>query len=175
LLAAAVALPCAAASAAVGVGRVASFSSRAVAHDQGVVSAVMHRCRYFSLSGCFFGRAAVSGDGRGRRLYAIDLAQSAGSCGAGIVWFFDGERLIGRTGRLPPYAQASALGVKAAGPRRFKVYYLVNRSGRTDCAHWGNGGTDPYVYRWNGSRMVLVSGKPPRRPKMLAPGFKKMP
>ncbi|MGH2870895.1 MAG: hypothetical protein ACRDL5_00325 [Solirubrobacteraceae bacterium] len=164
-----------AAAAAAPGGGAAAASSRVVAHDQGFVSAIMKRCSYFRPNGCPFGPAAVTGDGHGRSLVAIDLEQSAGTCGAGIVWFFDVERLVARTGKLAPYAQAGPTGARAAGAHRFKVYYLVNRSSHADCAQWGAGGTDPYVYRWTGHAMLLVSGRPPRRPKVLAPGFKTLP
>ena len=147
-------------------------SQRVVGHDRAVVSRIMMDCRAFALHGCPFGATAWTANGRGGLLYAIDVRKTAGdSCGLGVVYFFDVERLIATTGRLAPHAAVAYLfrAVTAAGPRRFAVRYAVNPSGNAFCYQFGSAGTDSYVYGWNGHHLILISGRPPRPPRALAP------
>ena len=150
-------------------------SRRVIRHAQSVVSRIWSNCRAFAPSGCSFGATAWTWDGRGRGvLYAIDLRKTAGDpCGLGAVYFFDATRLVTSTVTLAPHAQvAYALhAVSSPAPLRFEVRYAVNPAKNASCARYGSAGTDTYAYGWNGRRMILVSGGPPRPPKTLVRSF----
>ncbi len=148
------------------------LSRRAVVRiDEAKISRRYGACRVFSLSGCPFGRPAVTPNGHKGLLYAIVIDKTAGdSCGLGAVYFFNGTKLVGATGKLPPHAAVAFRSpVRAAGARRFIVRYALNRSKLSPCFEWGAAGGDPYTYSWNGRRMLLVAGKPPRPPLTLTP------
>jgi len=150
-------------------------NQRVIRHAQGVVSHIWSNCRAFAPGGCPFGATTWTSDGRGRGvLYAIYLRKTAGdSCGLGAVYFFNATRLITSTITLAPHAEvADALhAVSSPGPLKFEVRYAVNPSKNASCVQYGSAGTDTYVYGWNGHRMILASGRPPRPPKTLAPSF----
>jgi len=150
-------------------------SQRVIRHAQSVVSRIWSNCRAFAPGGCRFGATAWTWNGLGQGvLYAIDLRKTAGdSCGLGAVYFFNATRLITSTITLAPHAQAAyALpAVSSSGPLKFEVRYAVNPSKNASCVHYGSAGTDTYAYAWNGHRMILASGTPPRPPKTLAPSF----
>jgi hypothetical protein len=145
-----------------------------IAHDEAVVSGLWDHCLAFSPRGCSFGQSAVSSTATGELLFAIDLEKSAGdSCGLGIVYFFEGEHELARTGKLPPRAQAtrSPNAVRSTGPGRFAVRYAVDPSAKAACLAWGSAGSDTYTYTWNGSTIVPAAGTPPHPPRVLAPGY----
>jgi hypothetical protein len=147
-------------------------SQSVIRHDQGVVNHLLGNCRAFALH-CPFGATAWTWDGLGRGvLYAIDLRKTAGdSCGLGVVYFFEGKRLITSTGKLAPHAAVAYTlhAVSSPGLLKFAVQYAVNPSKTAFCVQYGSAGTDTYVYGWNGHEMILASGRPPRPPKVLAP------
>jgi hypothetical protein len=55
----------------------------------------------------------------------------------------------------------------ADGPKRFAVGFAVSPSSLTSCAENGSAGTTTYVYGWNGSKMSVVPGSLPSRPKVI--------
>jgi hypothetical protein len=63
-----------------------------------------------------------------------------------------------------PSASASSV---ADGPKRFAVGFAVSPSSLTSCAENGSAGTTTYVYGWNGSKMSVVPGSLPSRPKVI--------
>lgn len=141
----------------------------AIAHDKAVVARKYHGCRSLHLSPphCPF-RVATTADGRGGTLIAVDLTQQTmDDCDRGRVFFFDGRTLLVSTRGLAPHSVGGVKSVSAHGARAFAVAYWVNRSRSTSCAQSGNGGTDTYVYGWNGSHMIRKSGSPPAPPKVI--------
>jgi hypothetical protein len=143
--------------------------SRQVAADEAFVARAYDDCAAFTPSPhhCSFAVAAAS-DRAGGRLYAVELLyQSGDDCYRGIVYFFDGTRFITRTRDLPPYSIGGVASVRADGAGRFAVVYLVDKNQLTSCAAGGDAGTDTYVYRWTGHRMVRQSGVLPRLPEVI--------
>ena len=148
-------------------GATPSPNPAVLAHDEAAVSAIYHNCAAFNPNGCPLS-AAVTRDGHGRLLYGIFLAAETGdACYRGIVYFFDGEKLIDNTSQLPPDSIGGVVALKASGPKTFTVGYGVSPSKLTTCAANGSAGTDSYVYGWNGARMVVVSGAPPALPEVI--------
>jgi hypothetical protein len=154
----------------------ARAASSAIAQDEATVASMYGDCRAFSLTGCAFFVAQTS-DGKGHVLYAIDLERDAGdSCATGVAYFFRGRTLLTSTPKLAPHAGVATPYaahhrpiIKAAGTSQFAVAYEVNRSARAICAEYGAGGSITYVYRWTGSKMLVLAGHPPPAPKALAP------
>jgi hypothetical protein len=150
-------------------------SRRVIRYAKNVVSRIWSDCRAFAPGGCSFGATAWTWDGRGRDvLYAIDLRKTAGdSCGLGAVYIFNATRLVTSTVTLAPHAQVanSLHAVSSPAPLKFEVRYAVNPAKNASCARYGSAGTDTYAYGWNGRRMILVSGAPPRPPKTLVRSF----
>ena len=146
-----------------------------IAADEAYVAGVYGNCAAFTPSPhhCSFAVGATP-DRAGGRLYAVDLRYQTGdNCFYGIVYFFDGTRFITRTRDLPPYSIGGVAEVRADGSGRFTVVYLVNKDNLTSCAAGGDAGTDTYVYRWTGSRMVRQSGILPRPGEViLGTGYK---
>jgi hypothetical protein len=143
--------------------------NRQVAADEASVARAYGDCAAFTSSPhhCSFAVAATS-DRAGGRLYAVELLyQSGDDCYRGIVYFFDGTRFITRTRDLRPYSVGGVARVGADGVGRFAVVYLVDKNQLTSCAAGGDAGTDPYVYRWTGHRMVRQSGVLPRLPEVI--------
>jgi hypothetical protein len=142
---------------------------RQIAADEAYVARVYGNCAAFTPSphSCSFAVAATP-DRAGGRLYAIDLlSQTGDDCFYGIVYFFDGTRFITRTRDLPPYSIGGVREVRADGTGRFTIVYLVNKNKLTSCAAGGDAGTDTYIYRWTGSRVVRQSGVLPRPPEVI--------
>lgn len=153
-----------------------------ITHDQSVVAAYYGNCSAFSPSGCQL-TTVVTPDGAGGRLYAVLLHQQFGDgTGRAAVFFFRGTVVLTGTPDLPPrtpsgqgpglgyVTDVSGVGVRADGTGRFAVTYVVT-SGPNECnACVGNDGTDTYVYGWNGTTMVLVSGQPPKPPAVIGEG-----
>jgi len=142
---------------------------RQIAADEAFVARAYGDCAAFTPSPhhCSFAVAAT-GDRAGGRLYAVELRyQSGDDCYRGIVYFFDGTRFITRTRGLPPYSVGGVARVGADGAGRFAVVYLVDENQLTSCAAGGDAGTDSYVYRWTGHRMVRQSGVLPRLPEVI--------
>jgi hypothetical protein len=143
--------------------------NRQVAADEAYVARVYGNCAAFTPSPhhCSFAVAATP-DRAGGRLYAVELRYQTGDdCYAGIVYFFDGTRYSTRTRDLPPYSIGGVTEVRADGTGRFTVVYLVNKNKSTSCAAGGDAGTNTYIYRWTGSRMVRQSGALPRLPEVI--------
>ncbi len=143
--------------------------NRQIAADEAYVARAYGDCAAFTPSphSCSFAVAATA-DRSGGRLYAVDLlSQTGDDCFYGIVYVFDGTRFITRTRDLPPYSIGGVSKVRADGTGRFTVVYLVNKNKLTSCAAGGDAGTDTYVYRWTGSRMVRQSGVLPRAPEVI--------
>lgn len=150
-----------------GPGAVASVSST-VKHDEAVVAGKFHHCASFSAAHkCPFA-SAVTSDRSGGHLIAINLRWfTMDACDRGVVYFFDGTKLLDNTRKLRPFSIGGVDKVRADGAATFDVVYFVNRSASTSCAQGGNGGTDTYKYRWNGTRMFKLSGRPPHLPKVI--------
>jgi hypothetical protein len=143
--------------------------NRQIAADEAFVASAYGNCAAFTPSPhhCSFAVAAT-GDGAGGRLYAVELrSQTGDDCERGIVYFFDGTRFAGRTRDLPPSSVGGVTRVNADGAGRFAVVYLVDKNAFTSCAAGGDAGTDTYVYRWTGHRMVRQSGVLPRLPEVI--------
>jgi hypothetical protein len=143
--------------------------NRQIAADEASVASAYGNCAAFTPSPhhCSFAVAATP-DRAGGRLYAVELrVQTGDDCERGIVYFFDGTRFAGRTRDLPPYSVGGVSRVRAGGTGRFAVVYLVNKTAFTSCAAGGDAGTDTYVYRWTGQRMVRQSGVLPRLPEVI--------
>ncbi len=142
--------------------------SAAIRHDEAFINRLHHHCAGFAVHhSCPFQVASTS-DQAGGRLIAINLRWSTmDACDRGVVYFFDGTRFIQTTRSLRPRSVGGVKTVFAAAAGKFSVYYWVSRSKFTSCAQNGNAGTDRYRYRWTGSRMVRVSGVPPRLPKVI--------
>jgi hypothetical protein len=160
-----------AAAAAAGPAAAVTASESVIRHDEGVVSGLWRDCMAFYPTGCPFGHAVSTSDGRGGSLYAIDLEKTGGdSCSLGEVYFFDGERLIADTAKLAPHAQVEygSREVSAAGTAKLAVKYAVNPSSHAFCSQYGSAGSDTFVYRYNGRTMIRMSGTPPRSPRVLA-------
>jgi hypothetical protein len=140
----------------------------AIRHDEAVVAARFHHCASFSAAHkCPFA-SAVTTNGSGGHLIAINLRWfTMDACDRGVVYFFDGTKLLVSTRKLRPFSIGGVDKVRAAGAATFAVVYFVNRSASTSCAQSGNGGTDTYKYRWNGTRMFKLSGRPPHLPKVI--------
>ncbi len=137
----------------------------AVAHDEAVISAQYGQCRaFFVPNGCPFGSVAQTSDGSGGHLYGVLLTQSTGdACFRGIAYFFDGEKPVGSS-------QENVVALQSDGPGRFAVGYAVsNPKVDPSCAGNGSAGTDTYVYGWNGSAVVKISGSPPPPPEVIGP------
>lgn len=145
----------------------ASLSAQ-IRHDKAVVNRLHHHCAGFAVHGsCPFGVASTS-DRHGGHLIAINLRWfTMDACDRGVVYFFDGTKLIQTTRKLRPFSVGGVKSVFADGPGKFTVYYWVSRSKFTSCAQNGNAGTDRYRYRWTGTRMTWLSGKPPRLPRVI--------
>ena len=148
-------------------GRPSSVRSQ-IRHDEGVVAARNNHCASFSASHrCPFAAASTS-DLSGGALIAIELRWfTMDACDRGVVYFFDGTKLIMTTRKLRPFSIGGVDKVRAAGGGKFSVVYFVSASKNVSCAANGNAGTDTYVYRWNGSRMARESGRLPRLPKVI--------
>jgi hypothetical protein len=143
--------------------------NRQIAADEAFVAGVYGNCAAFTPSPhlCSFAVAATA-DRAGGHLYAVELrVQTGDDCYRGIVYFFDGTRYITRTRDLPPSSVGGVTRVRAGGAGRFAVVYLVNKNEVTSCAAGGDAGTDTYVYRWTGRRMVRQSGVLPRLPEVI--------
>jgi hypothetical protein len=143
--------------------------SRQIAADEAFVARAYGDCAAFTPSPhrCSFAVAATR-DRVGGRLYAVELLdQSGDDCYRSIVYFFDGTRFLTRTRDLPPYSVGGVASARADGAGRFAVAYLVNKNQLTSCAAGGDAGTDTYVYRWTGHRIVRQSGVLPRLPEVI--------
>lgn len=144
----------------------------ALRYDEGVINQQRDRCRAFEPAprGCPFSVVQTS-DGQDEALYAIALTATAGdSCAGAIVYFFDGDVLITDTTRLPPGGTPAEAGLSSPNPGQFTVAWRVNPSADAPCAQFGTGGTDNYLYTWNGRTIVLAAGTPPQSPKAFPPG-----
>jgi hypothetical protein len=139
-----------------------------IAHDKAVVAAKYHHCSAFLASRrCPF-KVATTANGHGGTLIAIDITQQTmDDCDRGRVFFFNAETFLVSTRGLAPHSVGGVEGVRAHGTKEFAVIYGVNRSRNTSCAQSGNGGTDTYVYGWNGTHMIKKSGTPPNPPKVI--------
>jgi hypothetical protein len=138
-----------------------------IAHDKGVVAAKYHHCSFLASHQCPF-QVATTANGHGGTLIAVNITQQTmDACDRGRVFFFNGETLLVSTRGLAPHSIGGVKGVREHGAREFAVVYWVNRSPNTSCARSGNGGTDTYVYRWNGTHMIKKSGTPPNPPKVI--------
>lgn len=154
----------------------AAATATVVARDEVEIAGIFGHCRAFDPSGCPFMVASTSG-GSGHTLYAVDLERDAGdACASGIAYFFRGRTLLTNTAFMLPRAGVALPGmtrgkpvVAADGPRRFVVRFEVNPSKLAPCTAYGTAGTDAYIYGWTGSKMVVLSGRPPRPPHVLAP------
>jgi hypothetical protein len=147
----------------------AASSVRAdIRQDEAFVARRNGHCATFSAAHkCPFAAASTS-NGKGGHLIAINLRQfTMDDCDRGVVYLFNGTKFLVTTRKLRPFSDGGVKAVRAAGAREFAVVYWVSRSKNTSCAENGNGGTDTYKYRWNGSRMARVSGSPPRLPKVI--------
>jgi hypothetical protein len=146
-----------------------SSESAVVVHDEAAISASHDDCKAFVPTGrCSFGVVVRTPNGSGGSLYAFRLTAVTGDdCDRGLVYFFDGERLLASTSDLAPHSNAGVVRLRADGPRRFAVGFAVSPSNSTSCAHNGSAGTATYVYGWNGSRVSVVSGSLPSRPKVI--------
>ena len=154
-----------------------------LAHDEAVVAALAADCKYFMPPGQGCKRlfdAVQTADGEGGTLSAIELNQTAGDgYGRGAVYFFRGEQLLPRTAKLPPQSAASngvsldwvaPDGLALRGPGEFAVSFVVSSGPNLCTACVGNDGTDTYVFRWDGSAMVFLSGTPPPPPAVIGEG-----
>ena len=140
-----------------------------VADDEAYVAKIAGDCAAFTPSPhrCSFAVAGTS-NRSGGRLYGVELIQQTGDdCYRGIVYFFNGTRFITSTRLLPPHSIGGVRKILADGAARFSVVYWVNENEYTSCAGGGDGGTDTYVYRWTGARLVRESGHPPRPPRVI--------
>jgi hypothetical protein len=140
-----------------------------VVHDEAVISASHDDCKAFEPTGrCPFGVVVRTPNGSGAWLYAFRLSAVTGDdCDRGLVYFFDKERLLVSTSHLAPHSSAGVVRLRADGPKRFAVGFAVSPSSSTSCAENGSAGTTTYVYGWNGSKMSVVSGSLPSRPKVI--------
>ncbi|HEX3424591.1 MAG TPA: hypothetical protein VHT30_00565 [Acidimicrobiales bacterium] len=139
-----------------------------VAADEAAVAAANSQCAAFTPDRrCPFGPVVTSSDGAGGLLYAVALTAISGdACFRGVAYFFDGRRLATDSTRLPPNLPGGVVSLASAAAGQFTVGYGVSLP-NSSCADNGSAGTDPYVYGWNGSTMVLRSGTPPTPPKLL--------
>jgi len=146
-----------------------SSESGVVSHDERVISASHDDCKAFEPTGrCPFGVVVRTPNGSGRWLYAFRLTAVTGDdCDRGLVYFFDEEQLLGSTSHLAPHSSAGVVRLRADGPKRFAVGFAVSPSRSTSCAENGSAGTTTYVYGWNGSKVSVVSGSLPPRPKVV--------
>ena len=146
-----------------------SSESAVVAHDEAVISASHDDCKAFEPTGrCPFGAVVRTPNGSGESLYAFLLTAVTGDdCDRGLVYFFDEERLLVSTSQLAPHSSAGVVRLRVDGRKRFAVGFAVSPSSLTRCAENGSAGTTTYVYGWNGSKMSVVSGSPPSRPKVI--------
>jgi hypothetical protein len=161
---------CAAAPSASASSEASSPSESAVVvHDEAVISASHDDCKTFEPTGrCPFGVVVRTPNGSGESLYAFRLTAVTGDdCDRGLVYFFDEERWLVSTSRLAPHSSAGVVRLRADGPKRFAVGFAVSPSSLTSCAENGSAGTTTYVYGWNGSKMSVVSGSMPSRPKVI--------
>jgi hypothetical protein len=143
--------------------------ARQVADDEAYVAKAADDCAAFTPSPhrCTFAVAGTS-NRSGGRLYGVELIQQTGDdCYRGIVYFFAGTRFITSTRLLPPHSIGGVRKILADGASRFSVVYWVNENEYTSCAGGGDGGTDTYVYRWTGARLVRESGHLPRPPRVI--------
>lgn len=110
-------------------------------------------------------------DSQGHPLIAIDLlAVGADACFAfGITYFFDGTTYLSSTNSLQPragvWAGSRPVFVEAAG--EFGVNFPVSSSSGGPCSKYGNLGVDTFIYKWNGTGMVVIAGQKPRVPAVL--------
>lgn len=143
--------------------------SAVIAHDEAVISASHNDCKAFEPTGrCPFGGVVNTPNGSGESLYAFRLTAVTGDdCDRGLVYFFDEERLLVSTSHLAPHSSAGVVRLRADGPKRFAVGFAVSPSSSTTCARNGSAGTTTYIYRWNGSKLSVVSGRLPSRPKVI--------
>lgn len=148
-----------------------SFPLRSVviAHDEAVVSSSHDDCKAFEPAArCPFGAVASTSNGSGGSLYALRLTAITGDdCDRGLVYFFDEERLLASTSDLAPHSSAGVVRLSADGPKRFAVGFAVSPSSLTSCAVNGSAGTTTYLYGWNGSKIFVVSGSLPSRPRVI--------
>jgi hypothetical protein len=146
----------------------ASSVSSDIRADEAFVNGRWHHCAGFGVHGSCPFQAAATANGFGGHLIAVNLRWwSMDACERGLVYFFDGTRLIVKTSRLRPFSSGGVKVVRADGTRKFSVVFFVSRSKFTSCAENGNAGTDTYSYRWTGSRMTWNSGRLPRLPKVI--------
>ncbi len=140
-----------------------------VAHDEAVISASHDDCKAFEPTGrCPFAAVARTPNRSGESLYAFRLTAVTGDdCDRGLVYFFHEERLLVSTSDLAPHSSAGVVRLRADGPKRFAVGFAVSPSRFTSCAENGSAGITTYVYGWNGSKMFVVSGSLPSRPKVI--------
>lgn len=175
LLAASVLTP-SAFSGADGAFGASAAATTVLVRDEAEVAGIFKDCKAFDPSGCPFTVASTS-DGSGQRLYAVDLERYAGdSCANGVTYFFHGRMLLTNTALVSPRAGVALPGtaggkpvLAADGTKHFMVRFEVNPSKLALCAAYGSAGSDAYVYGFNGSEMVVLSGKAPRPPHVLAP------
>ena len=139
-----------------------------VAADEAVVGAANGQCAAFTPDRrCPFATVATSSDGAGGLLYALELSATSGdACLRGVTYFFDGRRLLTDTTRLPPHLAGGVVALRSDAAGQFTVGYAVSLP-NSSCANNGSAGTDPYVYGWDGSGMVLRSGTAPIPPNVL--------
>ena len=148
-------------------GRAASLSSQ-IRQDKAYVAKQYNGCAGFALHGkCPFA-VASTGNGVGGDLIAVELRwYTMDACNRGLVYLFDGTTFAETTHRLAPFSVGGVDVVHGHGARTFAVTYWVSKSKFTSCAANGNGGTDVYTYRWNGTKFVKTSGTLPRPPKVI--------
>ncbi len=144
-------------------------SAHQVAQDEAFVAKRYDNCAAFTPSPHHCSFAVVTTLYRaGERLYGIELLQQTGDdCYRGIVYFFADTRFIRTTRQLPPYSIGGVAKIRVSGRGLFSVAYLVDKTKYTSCAAGGNGGTDTYVYRWTGTRMIRESGQLPKPPEVI--------
>jgi hypothetical protein len=104
-------------------------------------------------------------DGHGRVLIAVDLVYLGPTCytGIGTTYFFLGTRYLASTMSLAPrtgVAPSEPVWVNALG--QFGVNYPVSSAFDDVCADRGDLGVDSYIYKWNGTTMVVAFGQEPK-------------
>lgn len=157
-------------------------SQSVIAHDQSVIAADYGNCAAFSPSGCSFTTVSTSDGTRGTLLAVLLHQQFGDGTGRAAVFFFHGTIPLIGTPDLPPrtatlhgpgleyVTDVAGQGVRVTATGEFAVTYVVS-SGPNECnACVGNDGTDTYVYGWNGTTMVLISGVPPKPPSVIGEG-----
>jgi hypothetical protein len=150
-------------------GLILGGGSRQIAADEAFAAWAYGDCAAFTSTPhhCSFAVAGTNGRPGGRWSAVELLYQSGDDCYRGIVYFFDGTRFITRTRDLPPYSVGGVARVAADGAGRFAVVYLADENQLTSCGAGGDAGTDTYLYRRTGHRLVRQSGVLARQPEVI--------